>query len=204
MRWIALLLLLANGGLLAWTLAGGGGEPEREVRLPDEVGELVLLREPTADTNAHVCYTIGPFDDAEEASRAAEVLAGMGIESDERILTDEEVYGYQVYLPPFPSRDEARETVTELAEQGVRDYFIVAEPDLRNAVSLGMFSEQRYAVRHLRYLESLGFDPEMRLRTRERERFWRDYRDPAGEVDGEILAALATDQSLQRLARDCD
>lgn len=207
MRWVALLLLVANLGLAGWLAAGAPGRPTAESVPPPEIGRLTLLEEAPSGDDAAVtgaCFTVGPFEDAERAQRARERLSGLGLEPSQRRTTDEEVYGYQVVLPPFPSRDEALAATRALAEQGISDYFIISDPELENAVSLGLFREKRYAVRHTRYLRELGFEPEMRLRTRTQTRYWQDYRDPAGRVTPELLDSLAAGEPLQRLERACD
>jgi hypothetical protein len=210
-RWVALLLLLVNVALAAWIAAGAPGGPEATRAPPVEMGELTLLRESTDGSEAApgrqagACYTVGPFQNAERAEQARARLAELGLEPRQRTTTDEEVYGYQVLLPPHENRQAALAKTRELADKGIKDYFvIVSEPELRNAVSLGLFREKRYAVRHTEYLERLGFDPEMRLRTRTRTRYWQDYRDPRGRVTPELLESLAADQPLQRLERPCE
>lgn len=211
MRWVALVLLVANLGLAGWLAAGAPGRPQAETAPPKEMGQLTLLDEMPAeeeDTAAAAdegaCYTVGPFEDADRARRARERLAGLGLEPSQRRTSDEEVYGYQVVLPPFPSREEALAATRALAEQGINEYFIISEPERENAVSLGLFREKRYAVRHTRYLRELGFEPEMQVRTRTRTRYWQDYRDPEGRVTPGLLESLAAGEPLQRLERACD
>lgn len=208
MRWVALLLVLVNAGLVAWQVAGTPGGPAREVAPPAEVGQLALLREPAeqADAGAEAeCFTIGPFDDADSAAMAGERLGELGLQPEQRSITDEETSGYQVLLPPFPSRAEAVEATQALSAAGIQDYFIVVDDEeFENAVSLGVFSERSYAVEHRRYLEGIGFSPDLRVRTRERERFWQDYRDAGKLVGAEQIEAWVGEGPLQRLPRDCD
>lgn len=206
MRWVAVLLLVANLGLAAWILADTPGRRVERERPPTEIGELTLLREAAGrDTGGGVCFTIGPFEDAERAERAHRRLERLGLDPVQRTTRDEEVYGYQVLLPPFESRSAALEATRRLAERGIEDYFIVvSDPALENAVSVGLFERKRYAVRHSDYLNELGFDAELRLRTRERTRYWQDYRDPRERVTAELLESLEAEQALQRLERPCD
>lgn len=213
MRWVALILLAANLGLASWIALGTPGGPGERGGPPPELGELQLLREaaresPTgtakSPTGAGGCYTIGPFSNAEEAKAAHERLASLERNPTQRTTQDEEVYGYQVQLPQRESREAAIETTRELAREGIEDYFVITDdPDLRNAISVGLFEQKRHAVQHTQYLEELGFDPEMRLRTRTRTRFWQDYRDPEGQVDEQFLESLETEGPVQRLERPC-
>lgn len=211
MRWVALLLILANAGFAGWLYMGGPGRPQPAPDVPSDIGQLALLRE-TGESriasagegdDAAECFTVGPFDGADAAGRARQRLAELGLEPEQRVLTEEEVYGYQVLLPPYPDRAAALEATRQLVEKGIEEYFVVTEPELENAISLGLFQRKRFAVRHTAYLEELGFDPEMRVRTEEVTRYWQDYRDPRGRVTPEVLESLATDTPLQRLERPC-
>lgn len=205
MRWVALFLLLANAAFAGWILSGTPGRDPVASRPPVEIGELPLLRESRRnDAAASVCFTIGPFEEEARAEAARQRLAELDVEPRQRTTRDEEVYGYQVVLPPAASREEALATTRELREQGVEDYFIVSEGELENAVSVGLFERKRFAVRHADYLNDLGFDAELRLRTRERTRYWQDYRDPRERVTSEVLDSLSADQAVQRLERPCD
>lgn len=211
MRWVALILILANAGMAGWLYLGGPGRPSSVVETPPEIGRLALLRE-QADSRTRageeeaeeaLCFTIGPFDEVGLAEQASRRLRSLGLEPEQRVLTEEEVYGYQVLLPPFPDRQSALDATRRLAEKGIQEYFVVAEPELENAVSLGLFRQKRFATRHATYLRELGFEPEMRVRTRERDHYWQDYRDSEGLVTSELLESLATEQPLQRLERSC-
>lgn len=212
MRWVALLLVLANAGFAGWLYVGGPGRPKPETEVPMDIGQLALLRETGESRVANSadsapvseCFTVGPFDGPDAASRARERLAELGLQPEQRVITEDEVYGYQVILPPFPDRDAALKATRELVDKGIEEFFVVTEPELRNAISLGLFQRKRFAVRHTAYLRKLGFEPRMRVRTRERTRYWQDYRDPAGKVTPELLESLATDQPIQRLERPCD
>ncbi len=205
MRWVALLLLLANAALAGWVVSGTPGRTPASSEPPVEIGALPLLREsPGTDVGAGVCFTIGPFEEEGRAETARRRLADLGFEPRQRMTRDEEVYGYQVLLPPFGSREKALAATRDLQDQGIEDYFVVSDPELENAVSVGLFERKRFAVRHADYLNDLGFDAELRLRTRERTRYWQDYRDPRERVTSEVLDSLSADQALQRLERPCD
>jgi hypothetical protein len=211
MRWLAVLMIVVNAGFAGWLYMGGPGRPKPQPVVPPDIGQLALLRETGEsriasngeEDDATECFTVGPFDGADAAERARQRLAELGLEPEQRVLTEEEVYGYQVLLPPYPDRAAALEATRRLAEKGIEEYFVVTEPEFENSISLGLFQRKRFAVRHTAYLEELGFDPEMRVRTEEVTRYWQDYRDPRGRVTPEVLESLATDTPLQRLERPC-
>lgn len=210
MRWVALLLLLANAGLAAWQFAGTPGWSPEQAGPPPDIGSLRLLDEGTTTQTAAsqgaegACFTVGPFSDSANAERAYEGLTQAGVIPRQRSTSEEEATGYQVLLPPRSSAQEALAAARELAREGIEDYYIiVSEPELRNAVSVGVFQERAFAERHMGELAELGFDAEIRVRTRSRTRYWQDFRDPQGQVTAEFVESLAAEQPLQRLERDC-
>lgn len=206
MRWLALILLLANAGLVAWQAAGTPGRSQGDEGLPEEVGQLSLLREPDGATGGDddtECYTLGPLSSEETAAAAGERMEDLGVEPSLRVIEDEETTGYQVILPPFEDREAAEAATEELEAAGIQDYFVFSEDDMENAVSLGVFSRQEYAADHQDYLADLGFDAELRLRTRSRERYWQDFRDRGGLIQPEPIEAWVGDGPLQLLPRSC-
>lgn len=207
MRWIALLLLLANAALAGWQFAGTPGWTPAQAGPPPDIGSLRLLDEGsvtrTADTSG-ACFTIGPFSDSSNAQTARTRLAQAGLASSQRSTSEEVATGYQVLLPPRPSAEKALAAARELAREGIEDYYvIVSDPELRNAVSVGVFQEKAFAERQRSRLARLGFDAEIRARTRSRTRYWQDFRDPQGQVTAEFVESLAAEQPLQRLDRAC-
>ncbi len=207
MRWVALLLLLANLALAGWQLAGTPGWAPAEAGSPPDIGSLSRLNEDSASRTAGAagaCFTVGPFSDPANAEAAHSRLAQAGLAASQRSTSEEEATGYQVLLPPLPSAEEALATARELAREGIEDYYIiVSEPELRNAVSVGLFQRKAFAERHMDELAQLGFDAEIRVRTRSRTRYWHDFRDPQGQVTGDFVDSLASEQPLQRLERPC-
>jgi cell division protein FtsN len=213
MRWVALLLVLANLGLFGWQWAGTPGWSPPRVEPPPQIGELELLAEAppppqeasVATSRPAACYTIGPFSDPANAETAATRLTELGVEPDQRSTSEQVATGYRVMLPPYPSTEAALEAARDLARRGVEDYYVVvSESDIRNAVSLGLFEESASAEQHRAAIAELGFDPEIRARTRQRTRYWQDFRDPAGRVTPEVLESLTSEQPLQRLERPCE
>lgn len=213
MRWVAMVLLLANLGLFGWQWAGTPGWAPPQAEPPPDIGDLRRLSEApptgslagqaaTADPGA--CFTIGPFSDPANAESAGRRLAEAGVEPSQRSTSEQVATGYRVLLPPYSSTEEALNAARELARKGIEDYYvIVSEPELRNAVSLGLFEEKAFAERHVAKVADLGFDPKIRVRARQRTRYWQDFRDPEGLITSEFVESLQAEQPLQRLERPC-
>ena len=161
----------------------------------------------TADDMAGVpsapsCYTLGPFDD-ERQGDAYSRLRELAEQVQQRQITEQEQYGYQVFIPPLTSLVRARRIAAELKQQGLTDYFIMTGENNRNGISLGLFREKRYASRHLAVVRKKGFEATMEPRYRERVRYWFNYRDDGNRVDENILRELTAGRPIQRLQHDC-
>lgn len=96
-----------------------------------------------------VCFQSGPLASREELVTLQQQLAEIGIEETERKSIEIHRRNFWVMLPPYASREQAKEAAQILREQKVKDFFIVASGQYENAVSLGVYSsreraEQRY------------------------------------------------------------
>ena len=123
-----------------------------------------------------------------------------------RVLEQEEVAGYWVHLAPYSSRKQALAAARDLAEKGLKDYYVVGEGENSNAVSLGLFSEKFRAERRMEYVRSLGYAPELTPRYRTRQVFWLDYDEVGDQSLTESLwhpEGVADETALQRLVRNC-
>ncbi|BAN69889.1 hypothetical protein [endosymbiont of unidentified scaly snail isolate Monju] len=166
-------------------LADEGGEPEPEVAdelpaspvaaatavgmqnvkpLADEAEPKVAATGDTRQGARQACWELGPFEQASEAER---LQLPTGIQrlkiGRSRVRVPA---GFYVLVPPAANREAARQTVERLKAKGVRDSWLFASGPLRNAISLGMFSQQENAMRRKRQIEKMGFA--VRLQRRER------------------------------------
>ena len=152
-----------------------------------------------------LCFTMGPFRDADLAKVVTNKLKDMNIEAKRRSKVEQEQYGYRVYLPPYATREEAVADTRKLAELGVRDYFIITDDeDKKNGVSLGLFRKKSGAIRRMAQIRRFDFKPQMEIRYRDTTIYWLDYQHMP-EVDTDQLLREFTEDTpdLQRLDRDC-
>lgn len=193
MRWVFLLLLMANGFYFLWWQQQEAVEQAADSRgRGDEVESLVLLKEadpgaaaqnpapPPAPPTAPVadappaplpeqCWRLGPF--AQQA-RARAVEAALRDGGDLAVtVTAVEIPGepdYWVHVGPFASRTEALARFHELRAKGI-DSFLVRDGELTNAVSLGLFSSRQRAERAQRQYRSLEYPVKIHVLQRFRE-----------------------------------
>ncbi len=225
MRILLIVLLLLNAAYLGWRLWHPAEAPSHQLPPPPAgVARLQLLQErqpkpapvqevasgetapeEASRTSSVACYSLGPYPDRKAAQQALHRLNALGIEGKLRALEEQAFVGYWVYLPPRKSRAEARRVASDLARRGIKDFYIVNDPEHRNAISLGLFRDQFHANRRLAKLRAMGYHPRKRVRRRARTNWWVDYREQGeARLAGDALQALlAGDRRLARVDRSC-
>ena len=176
MRLLFLLLLAANLALFAWWAyyapsdATADPEPLRrqlspeKIRLLDgrELKALVAAKPkppPAASAvpaAAGACIEWGGFAVA-EAPKAEQALAPLALGARLSQRRSEETAGWWVFIPPQANRPAALKKTAELKALGIEEFFILQdEGKMRWAVSLGVFSSEDAARKHLEVLRAKG------------------------------------------------
>jgi len=176
MRLLFLLLLAANLALFAWWAyyapsdATADPEPLRrqlspeKIRLLDgrELKALVAAKPkppPAASAvpaAAGACIEWGGFAVA-EAPKAEQALAPLALGARLSQRRSEETAGWWVFIPPQANRPAALKKTAELKALGIEEFFILQdEGKMRWAVSLGVFSSEDAAKKHLEVLRGKG------------------------------------------------
>lgn len=57
-----------------------------------------------------------------------------------------------IYIPPFASRQDAEKRAKELLQNTITEYFIIKDGEFKNAISLGIFSQEKTATDFLKGL----------------------------------------------------
>lgn len=200
------LLVLANVGLVLWAtgLRPGGEAPEGlrpalhpdKMRLVDEPGAQLSARNarPAAagKTEAGGCYRIGPFADAAQADKASAVLREIPLVYERRAEEQTVVTGYRVYLPPLPTRDAAEKKRRELSRLGFKDSSVVQEEGMENSISLGLFTVEANAQKHLQALAAKKVEARMQTFSQARTLHWL-YLGTVESLAGVLPQLRATD-----------
>lgn len=186
--------------------AGGVQEsPAAESVVSAEV-EPAAVSGPEAEApEVFYCYTLGPFTELDKAKRAVRLLGATGAEVERRSSQEQEPFGYRIFIPPLSSKEKAYEVAAELREKGVKDYFVITNPnDKLNGISLGLFSQKTGALKRLAQLRFLGYQASMEIRYREKEIHWLDYAAAENQISEQVLREAGEGvQDIQRLPRNC-
>jgi len=173
-------LLIANGlGFVLYTPAPAkslntpSAEVEPTLRLLKELstterdamvgpeGELIARVNPQRLEPAPLdCRIWGPFSDTQslEPLRVAISEVGEVIEVRESQIQDDP--DFLVNLQTDNNVDKARRILKELQSQSIEAYILAGGP-YANSVSVGVFSEENRARRHMNRVSELGFDVEI-------------------------------------------
>ncbi len=124
-----------------------------------------------------VCYKLGPFAEKNKAKKVRSELIHLGIKVNQRITNKSVHIGFRVYIPPLPSRAEAREMLQGLKMQNINDSAIIRQGEYENAISLGVFSIQSGAKRHQKAMTQKGFSVKIADRYRDSDQYWLNAYD---------------------------
>jgi hypothetical protein len=164
MRVVAVLLLLANLTLFAYTRLDRAGSGE-SVRLAEQVQpekiriltpqQVAALGPAKVAALADVCLEWGPFNDADRARALAELEpAGLG-----RLLTQkrtESTTAFWVYVPRTWNRSTIDRRLAELTAAGIDNVTLVDTGPQRYTIALGAYRTEQDANARLAEVKAKG------------------------------------------------
>ena len=175
-RWIAVILIVLNGAL--FSLKAIEPAPPVVVTAPVESGQnsIQLVREiwPGGSETATRCYSLGPLPTLVQQQRAEDRLRPFAGEIRIRRTEADRDRGWWVFLVAS-NRAAALELAQDLARRGIDDYFVVADENLPEAVSLGLFEDRGNARQRLAEIRAMGLDAQLSIRREDVPQFWIDY-----------------------------
>jgi hypothetical protein len=135
------------------------------------VAEVVAEVEPPA--LIAICYKAGPFKQRSQPQELEAMAVQYGFDAAITARAGESLLGEWIYLTEYGSLQAARDDVSALKGQGIKDVGIarLANGDL--IISLGIFGKQNTLKRRLAELKALGYvNYQTKKRYRKTEEFW--------------------------------
>jgi len=176
----------SKADVLSRTL-GQRGHREHAVAVGAEIpgaGEAPgVIGSSAAGQGAMTCHTIGPVPDSARAKTLADWLRRHQVPTATRVMEETVAAYYQIFLPPFPTIDEANRHLHELKQAGITDASLIARGELRQGISLGVYRERASAKRRVQQLHSLGIHPQLKPIQQARQAYWLDVGPVAGDDD---------------------
>jgi len=150
------------------------------------------------------CFTIGPFRDEKEISGFDTQIRGRVKQTSVRERTEKQHWRYWVYLSVVSTRAKAVKLASELAKKGLKDYYVIARGEFKNAVSLGHFIDKSLAENRFALIEKMGYKPKMKAIEKEFTLYWLDYQSKDGQgLSNHVLNSFELDESIRQFNREC-
>lgn len=156
-----------------------------DVRIEEQfVNELVSqlpgISIPSIDDGSHspraMCFSYGPFPDNQQVSELMDWFRQRDVTIAQRLEAGDDNQLFWIYLAPQASRGNALQALDDLKKKGIKDYHLIETGDLRNAISLGLFSTQASVNRRLNELHSKGYQPVVVPHRNKKAIYWVDVR----------------------------
>jgi hypothetical protein len=162
-RTLFFALVLANVAFFAWRyyvdhFSSRAADPVAQQLQPERIKLIPPedLARMAASRRQGICLELGPVA-AGDAARAEEAVNGLAAGLKVALRRTEDSTRWWVYLPPFATRQAATQRVAELRKQGVEDSSLISDdPQLRNAISLGVFRSEDAANKRVEDLRRRG------------------------------------------------
>jgi len=221
MRWLFLSLLVVNLlCLMLWSrqtpapannrvLAGHSVDEGQGIRLlgelePDQLKSRTDTRaqDNMQDANS-TCYFLGSLEREDQANTLRKRLAGLDIRAQIQVIDLPDAVDYWLYLSPFASRQAALQQMGALKKQGMEGH-LIAQGELGNGISLGLFPGLEQADRLRQRLREAGYQPQLLELSRTRRSYWLRLLSQQPIDDG-MLRTLSNDFArLEQRSAVCD
>lgn len=152
------------------------------------------------------CWELGRFTDEAHAKRLQQQLAAQDIalQVQQRAVAGNP--DYWVFLGPYPNRRQALAAHRDMQARKI-DSFLIAEGELENAVSLGLFSLESGAQKMQQQRKKQGLDAQLRAVPRIRTEWWALFSIPAAQLSEAVRDTITADPVVPPLeikSRPCE
>ncbi len=204
-RALIVLLVVLNLGVAAWWFARPAPPPPPLPELPAGIPRLQLVDAPEAAVAPEApvavavavaepaaCFSLGPFASESALKQAQAALAGKALRMQAREIPGASSGGYQVVMPPAPTREDAQALAARIGAAGFDDFLVISQGELVNGIALGRYRTREAAERRLAQMQAAGFAARMQPVGRSApSQWWLDAGVAAG-ADAEALARAAS------------
>jgi hypothetical protein len=158
--WLVLLNVALFGYFNMDKVAPKVAEVRKEVH-PEKLKLLMdadfgsLERKTFVATPLTNCYKWGRFT-SNNLAAAQEVVERLGLDTELIEETPKQDRRFWIYYPPLATPEKAQEKAAEIKKLGVDELYIVQDSQWRNAISFGLFSDEKLADNLLKNLKAKG------------------------------------------------
>ncbi|MFK8067456.1 MAG: SPOR domain-containing protein [Gammaproteobacteria bacterium] len=166
------------------------GQNVIEKELENNMPEMEMGKEIPFDSFG-TCLSIGPYQSDIEVIDLNNWLQFNRIPHRERIEEKRTSERYWVYLAP-QTEAKAKAQLQELRRKGLKDYYLIGKGDMKNAISLGLFSRQSTVNNRLAELKKVGYNPVVVPQHKITKLMWLDIQINDGQNLPELTNTLKT------------
>ena len=149
------------------------------------------------------CVTIGPLKVSGDADSAVLEYSNEGMRTALRKARGQIFVGHSVQIQDVANRQDGRDIIRKLGEQGLGDAFIVGNDEDGYAIALGIFGNAENAEKVELQAGAAGFEVVISPMTRDGDIFFVDIGLPPGKGAGAIVETYGEDQVALRDAATC-
>jgi|GEM_PF-3305616 len=149
--------------------------------------------EETVEEEVFSCVLSGPFASESRARELGDRVGALGFSVEFLTETIETPGSIMVYMGPFASAQQARRDLQVIQASGL-DSFVVADGELANAISLGVFRANENARAQQDRIERLGYQSEIYQYMVEDDRYFVNFSGRAmGTITNDYWANIASE-----------
>ncbi len=121
--------------------------------LPKKAG--VMTESIAMVANTISCYEWGVFSSTRVAA-AQTAASKLMLKATTKEQTDQDAKLFWIYIPPVKTAQNAQAKAAQLKALGIQDLFVMQEPKWRNAISFGVFEDEKLAIKLMDELNAKG------------------------------------------------
>ncbi len=141
----------------------GEGDVIIRKKIMDELAinlsDLSILSKPATGSKEPLCFSFGPFAEEQQVGDLISWFRSNGIDTGQRFDSSKQDQHFWMYLAIDQSEDQAKQAIETLEGRGIRNYQLINRGSFRNAVSLGLLSNQSEINQRLKELKNIGYRP---------------------------------------------
>lgn len=210
-RALIVLLLVLNLGVAVWWItrapaaARAPPTPTSGVARLQLVGERSPDKPPVAEASdagdvISQCLGLGPFASAQLAADARKRLQPLALEIRSRREHTGTAQGWEVFLPPLETVEQAEAAAQRVAAAGFSDYYVMRDGARSGALALGVYSSEGTARERVATLAAAGIDAVAAPRGDGTTEHWLDV---AAGADFDAVSAQALVDAARREPLAC-
>ena len=131
---------------------------------------------PKANSEVLYCGEFGPLRSRNMAEGyRRSLLRGKTGDAIVEKRSGKENVGYWTMIPEMPDVATAEAMYKKLQKAGLKDLWLMRKGEHKNAISLGLYTERRYAQRHANNIKKMGFAPVVVPKQKKTRVYWVSF-----------------------------